>query len=153
MNEVHWNNIIIELNKYLKTVPRLFAHSISKLDILQGDALLGGLTCTQLKKRFGIPFVYVTHGLNVLDAIGSGSSRKWINLCRKYESDILHTADYIVVESVIMKHYINKTYNIPEEKMFVVPNGADLIKEKAEYKLPMNIIYGGCFAYHIRKIR
>jgi len=150
--EMRTNSRIAEFGKYLKTVLDRFANVITEIDIMQGDGLLGGLTCAQLKKRFGIPFVQVTHGLYALDAAGSSGTRRWINVVTKWEQDILRAADYVAVESIIMKNYLNKTYNISEEKMFVVPNGADLIEERAEYKFPMNVIYGGCFGYWERVV-
>ena len=147
-NELIWNSRTRELQRLLKEIPQKYSVAMKGIDILHAEAAFAGLVCAELKKSFGVPFIVDIHSIPALEQSGDKRSKKWINLWQKSERDILKTADVIIAVNEYMKQYIIEKCDCFGSKIFIIPNGADLLTNKAKYSLPLNIIYGGNFTYY-----
>ena len=152
-NEHIWNSRVIELKKFLQSITQRYSNSISKIDIIHGESWFAGMVCMQLKKCYEIPFVYDARGIEGYEISNRGANKRGINFYKKVEKEILITADWIIAVSDIMKECFVKEYGISKSKIVVISNGANLVENnKAIYRLPFKIIYGGNFAYYERVI-
>jgi glycosyltransferase involved in cell wall biosynthesis len=94
-------------------------------------------------KKLSIPTVVDVHGL-VGAEVKARKEKDW-KLFYRRENEAFQESDRLIVVGALMKKVIQKAYGVPERKIIVAHNGADIRGEKAKYELPLKVIYAGTF--------
>jgi glycosyltransferase involved in cell wall biosynthesis len=121
-----------------------------KPDIILSEGIHAGYIAVKTVKDMGIPVITDLHGAVVPEYLENPNrkvSSGFLQLIRDIEIITLEESERIFVVSKCMKEYLNEQYGTSENKITVVPNGADIQKETAVLRKPMRVVYGGIFAF------
>ena len=66
---------------------------------------------------------------------------------KEIEAEVCKNAFHTLVVSHNMKRYLQSEHEGGADKITIIQNGADLQQNRATYRLPMKIVFGGCFNY------
>ncbi len=96
-------------------------------DIIHSHYWLSGWLAAKLRERWNIPLIHMFHTSGVLKnlvARGGQEKEPWIRL--RVEQEIIHSADRLVAASPAEKSWLVYHYQVPSEKIEVIPCGVDL---------------------------
>lgn len=117
--ELWWNL------EYLRRETRLVTADAPDVLLVRSQGL--GVSCVQVAKRLGLPLVLeVNAPADETSTYLSHQYRHWTSLRRWAGRYKLERADALFVVSGALKEYYLEHHDLPPEKIFVVPNGADV---------------------------
>lgn len=103
-----------------------------KFDIVHGHNPLGfGLAAQKIATKFGKKIVYEAHGLNI-DSFSTRMTKfnplfyPGYGYVKKYEGTLMRDSDHIIALTKMLKIRICRIFNVPEDKITVIPNGVAL---------------------------
>lgn len=109
------------------------------------EKTLAGLV--PVKTEIDIPVILDVHGISSHELLNSGYiDKNEFEFIKEKEISAYNRADYISVVSNPMKEYFKKI-GFEKRRIIVARNGGEIREEIAEYKIPLNLIYSGNFAY------
>jgi glycosyltransferase involved in cell wall biosynthesis len=117
--------------RYFHTIyykPRIVANAVKDeyFDIIHAHtALPFGQAGQILARTLGKPLVFELHGVGEENTLGWGRLFDWVYVSRKTR-EVVRTSDHVVALTRSLKEWICRFYGIPDEKVTVVPNGADI---------------------------
>ncbi len=112
-------------------------------DVIHTHYWDGGFVGMELKKRHGAKMVHTSHSLGILKAKALGDFEPYRDRI-ELEKKIYETSDAIVATTEIEKNDIATLYEIPREKIHVIPIGVDTtfyrpMGEKGELKRELGL--------------
>lgn len=164
VNKVHSHSVLLKLAKWVFTSIPFFDHinllrlsrNLEKkiqrenIDILQCEttipAYIGARALALAVRQKKIPLVFDMHGLTAEQALMEGKPKHLVDFVRKIQFDALRLSNHIFVVSDLHKKYL-QSRGVPPEKMTVVPNAAEIRPKFAKMSEPVNVVFGGIFAY------
>ena len=96
-------------------------------DIIHSHYWLSGWLATKLRERWNIPLIHMFHTSGVLKNLVARPPQEkepWIRL--RVEQEITHLADRMVAASPAEKSCLAYHYQVPSEKIEIIPCGVDL---------------------------
>lgn len=108
----------------------IMAGSLQTVDIVHGHTWYAHLAGCLIKQLWGAPLVLTTHSLEPHrpwkeEQMGSAyQASTWV------ERTAYENADGVIAVSQSMKRDVHNLYNVPLEKISVIPNGIDLLEYK-----------------------
>lgn len=121
------------------------------------NSLTFGEAAEQLSRKFNKPFILELHGLSQESSTGVFRHIKALYI-ERIDRKLLKQCDHIITLTKRLKEWIVNSYNLPESKITVVPNGVDIghFSPKNEHKAKVEelkkrlgangklVMYAGC---------
>jgi glycosyltransferase involved in cell wall biosynthesis len=114
-------------------------------DVILAEISMVGWLALGLCKKRSKPLIVDAHGLVGAQSKG-GNQSSW-QLRELLEAEVFKSCAHLLVVSYKMKEYIAHHFNIPDDKIHVVYNGADPQNLLARFSHPLKVIFAGNFAY------
>ncbi|MCX7710761.1 MAG: glycosyltransferase family 4 protein [Clostridia bacterium] len=143
-NFVDW---VLQLNFALLEYSIKLINETGRFDIIHAHDWIVAFACRALKNSFSIPQVCTIHATE--------HGRNWgiHNDMQRYISGVEWWLTFeswrVIVNSEYMKHETNKVFQLPDDKIRVIPNGVDLDKFKG---IERDLVFRRSFAADNEKI-
>ncbi len=157
---VYYNSFFIKHFLTSKTVQSRFAKSTASsivkalklnpvkiIQVEQDFALPIGI---EVKKRTELPLIADLHNITSEELVASGAIKKNGKEFHKLQEMLKHNlaeVDAIVVVSDLMKEYIINNYDIPPNRVYVVPPGAEPREITKNANNPPKVVYSGLVTF------
>jgi glycosyltransferase involved in cell wall biosynthesis len=138
--------ISLQPNSVFSRVPFRYIHTIyqkpkilvnaamsEQFDIIHAHNLLFGHAAKRLSKKLNKPYIIEMHVVEQ-DYQSKGKIKTFYR--ETIAKDLLKSCNHVIALTQALKNWLSTCYNVQEDKMTVIPNGADINKfaSKVEYK-------------------
>jgi glycosyltransferase involved in cell wall biosynthesis len=151
-NSFLFKKIVCEKSRILKRASSL-GREISKvaekldLDVLQSEQQVASLACTSIKEKLRVPVIADFHGIWAEEMVAShilNYDDVYYETLFELEQEIASSADIVTVVSEEMKHYIESSFGITEDKVKLISNATFLRVDHAQKpENPSKVIHSG----------
>lgn len=122
----HKNLIWNYLPEFLEGVFRFAQEEGITYDLIHSHYWLSGCIASELSQEWGIPTVHMSHTLGFLkNQVAKSDDEKETPLRLENEIKVLRAADRIVATTPLEKIQINREFDIPLDRIEVIPCGVD----------------------------
>ncbi|MFH1623809.1 MAG: glycosyltransferase [Pseudomonadota bacterium] len=120
------NLIWAYLPEFLEGVCRFADAEGLTYDLIHSHYWLSGWIANELRKRWGIPTLQMSHTLGFLkDRVARSDDERESPFRLAQEMEVLSAADMVIATTPLEKIQINKEFHIPLNKIQVIPCGVD----------------------------
>ena len=136
---------------YEKLAKEILIQQIKKVkpDIILAEGVVLGTAAIQIPENSARVIVDI-HGLASFEyqenPYTETNARK-LRLLQDMEQQVIEKSWKVLVVSKNMARYMNQYLGAKRGKMIIVRNGSDVQEKIAMYKTPLNVIFGGIFAF------
>ncbi|MDB6007274.1 MAG: hypothetical protein JWR15_4261 [Prosthecobacter sp.] len=99
-----------------------------RYDVLHPNFWMSGMVALTLKKELKIPFVMTFHALGPIRRMHQGQADQFPDQRDRVEAEIARCADAVIAECPQDQIDISRLYDVPAEKMPVIPCGFDPVE-------------------------
>lgn len=116
-----WTGLFEDVLTYGTRLLRRIRELGLTFDLLHAHDWLAGLAGLYLKQQLGLPLIIHVHATEIERTGGNPNQTIY-----QFEREIFEQADLIVTVSHLTREIVYSSYQIPRDKIRVVPNGIDL---------------------------
>jgi glycosyltransferase involved in cell wall biosynthesis len=144
---------IFTLNKVTDLLAQKVYKLLKELDVhvILAELGIAAAASIKLRKIIGIPVVADIHGIWSEELIAANIIKKYSHQAsqmKDFDKNIFLASDAVVTVSEEAKNFIKTSFNIPDEKIIVVPCGAfPKVDEAKKVKNPSKIVFSGMTTY------
>ncbi|MEK3764692.1 glycosyltransferase [Solibacillus sp. FSL K6-4121] len=131
-------NVLLKYAKWARNVMRTFRANKREISLTHSHYVFpSGLFSYYLKKRYNIPYIVTAHGGDI------NKMAKKSGQIRQFTEKILQSADHVIAVGEELAATIEKSFNVPNDKITVMSMGIDRnVFKKAEDKKQVAIQLG-----------
>jgi glycosyltransferase involved in cell wall biosynthesis len=140
----------------VKSLPFLFNLMIARnyltrlsrsleFDMVLAETSIAGWCALDLSLDRSVPLVVDVHGLAGFEGAGRGDEG-W-ETKQLLEREVFENCHHLLAVSYRMKNCISKLFGISSDKITVIHNGADYPDLKAQFSMPLKVVFAGYFAH------
>lgn len=148
----HDNRVVTELDARMMLATKIVEKAVRtwKPDMIWCENTVAAVASIRSVGR-SVPVITDMHSAPPAEYAGEvtgpgGPDEETIRYLKEMEQLIYSYSSTVIIVSSPMKDYVVATYGVSPDKLWTIPNGSDVRDERAKYREPHRVIYGGIFA-------